>query len=442
MASDETVSLPKARSGASVRCFELRVADGPSQVGFVWTSTADVCSIGSHERNDLALQDRSISRFHCEIGVNDQGGWVRDLGSRNGTIVDGVGVRDAQLRESSTLRIGQTTLEFQIKTHSNWLPLSEKNEFGGLLGESVAMRRALVLLERAAQVPYTVLIEGETGTGKEGAALSIHESSPQRGGPFVIVDCGAMPPNLLESELFGHEKGAFTGALARRIGAFEEASGGTVFLDEIGELPLELQPKILRVLEQRHVRRIGANTQIPVDVRILAATNRDLRVEVNNGRFRSDLYYRLAVIKVRLPPLRERPEDVPLLATHILDAQRLEPARTAHLRTPEFLAHISQGAWPGNVRELRNYLERCIAMEQPLPLGEGADAAATMASDATMPYTQARDQMHARWERGYIESLMKRHQGNVDAAAVAAGVHRTYLYRIMRRHGIPARPRS
>jgi DNA-binding NtrC family response regulator len=265
------------------------------------------------------------------------------------------------------------------------------------------------------------------------AAESIHQESTRAAGPFVVIDCSAIPRELLESELFGHERGSFTGATQRRTGAFEEAHGGTVFLDEIGELPLQLQPKLLRVLEAREVRRVGATSVTPIDVRVIAATNRDLRGEVNGARFRSDLYFRLAVLKVALPPLRSRPDDLPALVDHFLVQLGAARHTAEALRAPEFQARLAAAAWPGNVRELRNYLERCLVFEEPPPIGEGADAPGSIAD---LAYEEARRRAVAEFERAYVEALLAKHGGKVALAARAAGIDRVYLYRLMRRHGV------
>jgi transcriptional regulator with PAS, ATPase and Fis domain len=292
------------------------------------------------------------------------------------------------------------------------------------------------VLERVAAADSTVLIEGETGTGKEVAAESLHRESPRRDGPLIVVDCGAIPADLLESELFGHEKGAFTGAVVGREGAFEAASKGTIFLDEIGEIAPALQPKLLRVLERREVKRVGSNRYQPVDVRVLAATNRNLLAEVNEGRFRSDLYYRLAVVQVRLPTLRERAEDIPLLVEHILSSLgAAERPEAAQLRTREFLAELQQHAWPGNVRELRNYVERCLTLRESAPLAAAPmDGAAVF--DSTRPLREARESWTRTFERRYLQEVLDRAGGNVSAAARAAGVDRIHFYRLLWRHGI------
>jgi DNA-binding NtrC family response regulator len=293
------------------------------------------------------------------------------------------------------------------------------------------MRAAIERLERAAQTEATVLLEGETGTGKGRAAEAVHKASARAGGPLIVVDCGAIPANLLESELFGHEKGSFTGAHERRIGAFEDASGGTLFLDEIGELPQELQPKLLRALENREVRRVGANRFIPVDFRLIAATNRDLRAEVNAGRFRPDLYFRLAVVKVPLPPLRARPEDIPAILDELLAQLRVPAAAATRLRHPRFLAQLQRGAWPGNVRELRNHVEQALVFED-----EVVAPGPAMTTGAVLPYTEAKKAAQDAWERQYLTDLLARFQGKVAPAAQAAGVDRVYLYRLMRRQGL------
>ncbi|RMH40675.1 MAG: FHA domain-containing protein [Deltaproteobacteria bacterium] len=415
-----------------VRQFHLEVVEGPAR-GTTWSSRDDVCVVGSHPLCNLRVDDDTVSRFHCELRVVSDGVIVTDTGSRNGTFVDGVRVVHAYLRDGSLVRLGRTVVRFEFGVDSNRLSLSDRRSFGILVGESPAMRQVFAYLERAAATDATVLIEGETGTGKTAAARSLHMESARRDGPFVTVDCGALPPTLLESELFGHERGAFTGADVRRIGAFEEASGGTLFLDEIGELPLELQPKLLGVLENRQIRRVGGTGAVDVDVRICAATNRDLRAEVNAGRFRSDLYYRLAVVHFTLPPLRRRPEDVPALARAILQGLGAPDDRVDALLAPDRIARLQRAAWPGNTRELKNYLERCLVFDDMAPVAGPVDAAPPPV-DASVPFADARRRAIDQFERAYVEDLLRRHGGRVTEAAVAAGVDRTYIYRLLRRH--------
>jgi DNA-binding NtrC family response regulator len=298
------------------------------------------------------------------------------------------------------------------------------------------MRDVFAQLEKIAVSDATVLIEGETGTGKDCTAEAIHHASKRAGGPFIVIDCSAIPANLLESELFGHESGAFTGAVDRRIGAFEQASNGTLFLDEVGEMPAELQPKLLRALESREIRRVGGRTTVRCDLRIIAATNRDLSAEVNRGSFRADLYYRLAVVRIALPPLRERVGDLPVLVAHLLARIGASSATIAELTAPDYLAALAAAPWPGNVRELRNHLEQCAVFgERRLPSAAAASRPATTV-DVTQPYDIARRQAINAFERFYVASLLTRLDGNVTAAARDAGVNRAYLYRLLRRHGL------
>ncbi|HEX9103384.1 MAG TPA: sigma 54-interacting transcriptional regulator [Polyangia bacterium] len=414
----ESGTEPFDQPRAFVTQFRLAVADG----GPVFVSASDRAVIGTNEGCDFRLDDRTVSRFHCEISVRDGRAFVRDLGSKNGTRVDGVSVLEAHLHDGARLVVGHSTLHFTIGGEVA-IPLSRTAQFGQLVGRSAQMRHVFALLERAAASKATLLLEGETGTGKEAAAESVHQAGARRDKPFVVVDCAALPPHLLESELFGHEKGAFTGAAARRPGAFETAQGGTVFLDEIGELSPDLQPKLLRVLERQEVKRIGADRYHKIDARIIAATHRNLRSDVNSKRFRSDLYYRLAVVLVTLPPLRERVEDLPVLVERLLAslevAKRPEAAR---LRTPAFLAELAAHRWPGNVRELRNYLERSLALS-----GTAAPSTAAPAS-----YKEAKE----RWERAYVEELLRAADGNVAAAAREARLDRAAFYRLLWRHGM------
>ena len=405
--------------------------------GEVWQSQGTSCSIGSHASNQIVIQDKTVSRFHCEVRADETGAHILDLESRNGTLVDGVRVGQAWLKEGSTLQLGHATLRFHLIPERAAIAVSQRERFGPMLGRSLAMRTVFAVLEKIAKTDSTVLLEGETGTGKEVTAEAIHEASPRADGPLVVVDCGAIPGNLLESELFGHEKGAFTGAVQQRIGAFEAADGGTVFLDELGELPPELQPKLLRVLEQRTIRRVGSSERKQVDVRVVAATNRRLRQEVNEGRFRSDLYYRLAVIKVELPPLRERHGDIPILARAFLKQLGADEETEERLLAPAFLRRLEQSAWPGNVRELRNHLERCLVMQQALPLAsEPSDTSPGGPIDPTLSYADARQTAIAIFERRYLQALVEYHQGNVSQAARAAGIDRAYLHRLLRRHGL------
>ena len=381
-----TFGVSRSSLSPDVRRLRLRVVDGAG-AGRTFDSTGDKTSIGSHPLNDVLLDERTVSRFHCELLVDEKAVWVKDLGSRNGTIVDGVTVKEAALRNGSLIQLGRVGLRFELSGETNKLQLSDDPKFGSLVGGSMHARMSFALMERAAASDVTVLLEGETGTGKSQAAESIHRHSSRAEHPFLVVDCGALPPNLLESELFGHEKGAFTGAVNRRVGVFEEARGGTVFLDEIGEVPLELQPKLLRVLEAREIKRLGTNTQTPVDVRIICATNRDLRGEVNAGRFRSDLYFRVAVVKIPLPPLRQRSEDIPLIVDKLLSGLGCDARVKASLMEPSFVAQLQRTVWPGNIRELRNHLERCVVLQETLLPGQGEDEGSQPSSEGGRPST-------------------------------------------------------
>jgi two-component system, NtrC family, response regulator GlrR len=435
---DESPRTPTGRTaelGRSdclvVQRFTLEVVEGPDQ-GASFSSSGDRAVLGVDRTCSMVLTDETVSRFHCEITLARGRPLIVDLGSRNGTLVDGVQVLQAYVPPTALIRLGRTTVRFEAEDHEVEIPISPRTRFGGMVGRSPVMRAVFALMERAAQSDVTVLLEGETGTGKEAAARAIHGESARKDGPLIVVDCGAVPPDLLESELFGHEKGAFTGATQSRVGAFEAASGGTLFLDEIGELSLDLQPKLLRAIERREIKRVGTNTYQPVDVRLVAATNRDLRDEVNGRRFRSDLYYRLAVLEIRLPPLRERADDLLPLRDQILadlglaDAPELQPlVRALPLQV------LSRHTWPGNVRELRNYLERCIVLRHAVGLPESADEHRAL-GDAVLPLRAARD----RWQRKYLEDLLTGTGDNVAAAARAAGVDRIHLYRLLRKHGL------
>jgi transcriptional regulator with GAF, ATPase, and Fis domain len=411
-----------------VRQFEVVVLDGPD-AGRRVASQSDELSIGGAAGNDLELTDVAVSRHHCTVRADERGLLLIDLGSRNGTLVDGVELVIGYLRSGSRVRIGESTLQVNVLDHVLEQPLGSGDRFGPLLGASPAMRKLYPLLEQCATGNATVLIVGETGTGKELIAEEIHARSPRRGGPFVVVDCSALSHDLAESELFGHERGAFTGADVVRIGAFESADGGTIFLDEIGELPLTLQPLLLRVIEARTIRRVGSNEQRRVDVRVIAASHRDLRTLVNERRFRADLYYRLNVVRAVVPPLRERAGDVELLAAAFWRSFRPEVAPP-----PALLAHLASQSWPGNVRELRNAVERAALVGwKPEP------ADATRSEGLSLTYQQAKERVVWEWERGWVERLLAAHGGNLSRAARAAKMGRSHLRELARRHGIATR---
>ena len=434
---DRTEALRSGTTALSVQRFRLRVEAGPD-LDRVVVSRGTTVTIGTDDTAGLVLTDGAVSRFHCELRVDGGTVTVHDLGSRNGTTVDGVAVLAAVLHPGAVLGVGRTRIRCEPDGERVVVPLSAASAFGRMAGSTPVMRAVFALLERAAPTEATILLHGETGTGKEAAAESIHAASPRKDGPLIVIDCGALPPNLLEAELFGHEKGAFTGAVAARAGAFEAARGGTIFLDEIGELSIELQPKLLRVLERREVKRVGADHYHPVDVRVLAATHRDLRAEVNAKRFRADLYYRLAVVEVTLPPLRERLGDLPLIVDRLLEG--LPAAARAELAAPAFVDHLARHRWPGNVRELRNYLERCAALgvelaPRPAAVDEPAGPAGP-AIDASTPLRDARERWTTYFERAYLDDLLRRHGDNLTVAARTAGIDRAHLYRLLWKHGL------
>ena len=394
--------------------------------------------VGTAPSADVVLTDRAVSRLHAELDPRDDGLWVRDLGSRNGTFVDGIRVVGANIPNGAKVQLGRTEIAVRYGEQPSPVELWPSAQFGGLIGASVAMRELFAKLSRMAQSSASVLIEGETGTGKELAAKAIHDASPRASGPFVVIDCAALPETLLEAELFGHAKGAFTGALAARPGAIEEAEGGTVFLDEIGELPLSMQPKLLRVLESRMVRRIGETQHRAVDVRFVSATHRDLRTLANNRAFREDLYFRLAVLPLTLPPLRERPGDIPLIIDHLLSKE------DARVVSPDLLRDLATRPWFGNVRELRNFLERATTLGAPEALSLAASDAARPDDQEwrprlprhwlELPLRDLREQVGARVDREYLAQLLERCDQNVARAATMAGVNRTYLYRLLAKH--------
>jgi transcriptional regulator with GAF, ATPase, and Fis domain len=400
--------------------------------------------IGSHPANDLVLTDPLVSRFHCSLTRSETGFRITDSGSLNGTRLSGVRVRDADLPlPECRVELGDSVVRVRnlgTQSQASVLPLIS---LGSLYGFSVPMLRLFELIKRVAKSESDVLVEGESGTGKELIASEIVRGSARSGKPLVIVDCGAVSSQLIESELFGHVRGSFTGALRDRAGAFETADGGTVFLDEIGELALEMQPKLLRVLAAREVRRIGDNRVKKVDVRVIAATNRKLEREVNTGRFREDLYYRLSVLTVRVPPLRERLDDVQLLIDHFL-AER-GASDKAHLFTPELVREMQRYEWPGNVRELRNFVERMVVLENhdvpKLPAPEdraGSQSGAPPAPLLTveLPFKEAKDRVIADFERTYLAELLSWAGGNVSKAARKAQLDRMHLHRLFQRYGL------
>jgi DNA-binding NtrC family response regulator len=397
--------------------------------------------IGSNPKNHLVLDDPRVSRFHCTIERTESAWRVTDSGSLNGTYLGGIGMRDADLPESCTLVLGDSAVHVRAVAAATHVDLLDQASFGDLYGQSRVMQQLFAVLEKIANSDANVLIEGESGTGKELVAAELVRRGPRAAKPFVILDCSAISPNLIESELFGHARGAFTGADRERLGAFEAAHGGTVFLDEIGELPLDMQPKLLRALEAREVRRLGETTSRKVDVRVMAATNRHLEREVNRGTFREDLFYRLSVVTVRIPPLRDRIDDVELLVRAFL--RDMGPGqRGVALFTHDVFDALRRHDWPGNVRELRNYVERCLVFDSAPPTGsqvsrdEVGPQPSPPACAIDRPFREGKERVIAEYERTYMAELIRWADGNLSRAARKAGMDRMNLYRVLQRHGL------
>jgi transcriptional regulator with GAF, ATPase, and Fis domain len=431
---------PKDSEAVTVPRLELTVEkENGAPARRVVLQDGDIARIGSHPSNHLVLTDPLVSRFHCCAKL-EQGGWrLLDTGSLNGTRVGAVRVRDADLPlPECEIDVGNSRVRIRVleAVGSDEVPTSAS--FGALHGSSLVMRKLFALLERVAKSESTVLVEGESGTGKELVANEIVQRGAREDKPLVVFDCSSVSPTLIESQLFGSVRGAFTGADRDRAGAFEAANGGTLFLDEIGELPLDMQPKLLRALEAREVRRLGETQPRKVDVRVIAATNRMLEREVNHGRFREDLYYRLSVVTIRVPPLREHLEDLGLLVRAFLRDQDAKEAEK--LFTPQVLADMGRYDWPGNVRELRNYVERAVVLRTIDPQSRRPSSPARnevpSSANIEVPFTSAKDALVADFERAYLSELLKWSGGNISKAARKAGMDRMYLHRLLQRHGL------
>jgi len=433
----------------------LLVVDGPDR-GVEVEIQATKLTVGSSSSNDLVLTDTTVSRRHALLAAEGERYVLRDLESTNGTVVDGTPVKEAYLAPGARIRLGDTEILFQPRKKWERIDVTDADHFGDLYGTTSAMKSVFSLLAKLAPTDLSCIIVGETGTGKELAARAIHQHSSRDGKPFIVVDCGAISENLIESELFGHERGAFTGADRQRTGAFEAADGGTVFLDEIGELPIELQPKLLRVLERKEVKRLGSTKLMEVDVRVVAATHRELPSMVKENKFREDLYYRLAEVVVELPPLRDRLGDVPVIAQRILGTFTNDGP--VNELSEDAVASLSRRTWSGNVRELRNVLKRAVVLASgPLitskdlsldasgPLKDSGalapssgDGGANVEVADDLPIKEARDRWVAPMEREYLVRVVKRCGGDLDKAADEAGIHRKSLERLLRQHGLKA----
>lgn len=435
-----------------------------------WVFEHGLVTVGTMDDNNLIVKDDTVSRYHAQIIQEDDAYVIRDLDSTNGTYVNQVQVKEAYLPPGCLMRFGTAEFIFQPMDEEVAIVPSTDEKFGDIIGGNVKMREIYGILEKIASTNATVVIEGETGTGKEVIAHTLHKISIRAKKPFVVFDCGAVPESLIESELFGHEKGSFTGAIMTRQGLFELAQGGTIFLDELGELSLELQPKLLRVLEQREVRRVGAAKAIPVDVRVIAATNRKLEDEVRNMRFREDLFYRLSVVRLFLPPLRDRIDDLPLLVKHFLKNSSFNRDSNANLKlrsiSQEAFKAMTQYSWPGNVRELLNIVERacsladgdCIELcdlpdqiakcldqtpdvktsdepkASPEVVGNAPAQSPSDYSDKT--FKDAKEEWLATFEREYIRVLLERNNYNISQASRESEIDRKYFRKLMKKYDI------
>jgi transcriptional regulator with GAF, ATPase, and Fis domain len=426
-------------SPAPEQAFALVATEGPAAGASIKLdgSNPSRVLVGQSPACELKLSDPEVSRRHLALELVDQRLRVTDLGSKNGTFINGVCITEAFLTGGEDVRLGKTVLK--VERQAGGVPtvvLPTKTSFGRILGASRELRRLYPLCEKLAAATVPVIIEGETGTGKEVLAESLHEEGPLADRPFVVFDCTAVSPSLVESELFGHERGAFTGAISTRKGVFEQADGGTLLIDEIGDLDLTLQPKLLRALERSEIRRVGGDHPIKVQVRVLAATRRDLDREVQAGRFRDDLFHRLAVARLELPPLRERRGDVALLAKQFYRELGADPGAL----TGEQLRKWEDYAWPGNVRELRNAVARLLVLGEHAPQEIGDQRPETETGDLVdrvlalgLPIVEARERIVQEFEQRYIERVLANHNGVVSHAAKASGIARRHFQRIRAR---------
>ena len=431
---------------------KLVVVQGPDK-GKELIIERERITVGRSVICDIVLGDKAVSGTHFEIVASERGFLLRDLESTNGTFSGDLRVREVWIKPGTALRVGQTHMRFEPVEGMVEIDLSREERFHELVGKSVRMREIFAVLEKVAPSDLTILIRGETGTGKELVARAIHRASRRAQQALVVQDCGSIPKDLIESTLFGHEKGSFTGATDRHRGCFEQADGGTIFLDEIGELDVTLQPKLLRVLENREIKRVGGDKTIPVNVRVVAATNRDLRAMVNEGSFREDLYYRLSVVAVELPPLRDRPEDVPLLVKNFLDdfAARRYPGEDRKITVArDGMSRLQAYPWPGNIRELKNTVERAasladgpeLTVKDLMPTSQKTPAEVLPGGTAEqfvedgLPFKEAKQRVLDSFEAAYLKALLDRNGGNVTRSAQAAGLTRYHLRELAKRYGI------
>lgn len=395
--------------------------------------------VGRDPSCDVVIDDPEVSSIHCEIRAEGPGVLLKDSGSRNGTFVNTVRIREAILTASCQIQIGSSRLSYE-PLEKERVEVGYDESFGPLVGSSPRMRHLFRMLGEIAPTELSVLVTGETGCGKELVAQAVHEHSMRKDGPFIVVDCASIPGPLAESLLFGHERGAFTGATERRTGAFHEANKGTIFLDELGELPSELQPKLLRALSERQIKRVGAHTYDPVDVRVVAATRRDLSRSMNSGKFRSDLFFRIAQVRVEMPPLRERREDIPLLIKTA--CERIGRGERAADVTDLVTNTLAQHEWPGNVRELVNVTSVTASLppgaesvSSLLPLEGGSGDTV----DYTTPYGEAKRAAITAFESRYFGELARAANGNISEMARRSGMERHHIRPFLKKYGLSTR---
>ncbi len=422
----KTRALRATSNERRIREFRVEVVGG-RDLGATAAASGSEFSIGTSKGNSIVITDAAVSRHHCEIEATAEGFLLKDLGSTNGTTLCGHRVTGGYLESGDVIGLGETQLRFECGENEILQALSESSSFAGVLGTSVAMRRLFYLLNKVSEVGATVLLTGETGTGKGALAKALHEQGSRSDKPFVVLDCGAISDNLIESEFFGHEKGAFTGAEELRKGAFELADGGTLFLDEIGELGIDMQPKLLRVLENREFRRVGGSDTISTDIQVIAATNRDLRQEINQGGFREDLFYRLNVMNIEVPPLRDRRGDIPMLVELFYRAFMKDDTASP---PAELIQRLVRRNFPGNVRELKSAVERSLVLGELCIPDETAQRESGL--DFTLTYRQAKEQALGEWETQYIPELVARYDGNLSRAARAVSMDRNHLRKMLK----------
>jgi DNA-binding NtrC family response regulator len=431
--SDIETQLQQRGPTQVVTSLRVEVVDGPDRG--THATGGDTISVGTARDNALVIGDFTVSRYHLEIAARPNGIVVTDLGSTNGTYIGGVRIERAVVPPSTPITLGGTTIRFADAVRQA-APQTAETMLQGMIARSPAMLRLFADIERVAATPTSVLIVGESGTGKERVAEALHARSGRAKAPLVTIDCGALASSLLASELFGHERGAFTGADRVHVGAFERAGDGTVFLDEIGELPAADQVSLLGVLERRRFRRVGGAQEIEIGARVIAATNRDLRAEVNNGRFRHDLYHRLAVVVLRLPPLRDRREDILPLVRHFTRSLGGEDPIEA-IFGAEALARWEKHPWPGNIRELRNAVEAALVVG-PTGSYEALPHPSHDPTEPLQPYKDARAAVVREFEFAYLSRLLAEANGNVSQAARVAKMDRSHLIDLLHRHGLKA----